>query len=57
MLGDAGEDIGEPGLRIDVVHLGGDDAAAFTWASMMILFAQRAHHSGLRLGGVLFSVH
>ena len=27
VLGDAGEDIGEPGLRIDVVHLGGDDQA------------------------------
>ena len=27
VLGDAGEDVGEPGLRIDVVHLGGDDQA------------------------------
>ena len=27
MLGDARENIGEPGLRIDVVHLGGDDEA------------------------------
>ena len=24
-IGDAGEDIGEPGLRIDIVELGGDD--------------------------------
>ena len=23
MFGDAGEDVGEPGLRIDVIHLGG----------------------------------
>ena len=27
MLGDAGEDVGEPGLGIDVVELGGDDQA------------------------------
>jgi hypothetical protein len=27
MFGDAGQDVGEPGLRIDVVHLGGDDQA------------------------------
>ncbi len=27
MLGDAGEGVGEPSLRIDVVHLGGDDQA------------------------------
>ena len=27
MLGDAGEHVGEPGLRIDVVQLGGDDQA------------------------------
>ena len=27
MLGDARENVGEPGLRIDVVHLGGDDQA------------------------------
>src|SRR5258706_166414 len=25
MLGDASEDVGEPGLRVDVVHLGRDD--------------------------------
>jgi len=27
MFGDAGQDVGEPGLRIDIVHLGGDDQA------------------------------
>jgi hypothetical protein len=27
MGGDAGEDIGQPGLRIDTVHLGGNDQA------------------------------
>jgi hypothetical protein len=27
MAGDAGEDVGEPGLRVDVVHLGRDDQA------------------------------
>ena len=27
VLGDARQDIGQPGLRIDVVHLGGDDQA------------------------------
>ena len=27
MSGDAGEDVGEPGLRVDVVHLGRDDQA------------------------------
>ena len=27
MVGDAGEDIGQPGLRIDVVELGGHDQA------------------------------
>src|SRR5688500_16212504 len=27
MLGDAGEHVGEPGLRVDVVHLRGDDEA------------------------------
>ena len=27
MLGDAGEDVGEPGLRVDVVHLGRDEQA------------------------------
>ena len=27
MLGDASQDIGQPGLRIDVIHLGGDDQA------------------------------
>ena len=27
MFGDAGQDVGEPGLRIDVVDLGGDDQA------------------------------
>ena len=27
MFGNAGQDVGEPGLRIDVVHLGGDDQA------------------------------
>ncbi len=27
MLGDARENVGEPGLRIDVIHLGGDDQA------------------------------
>ena len=25
LIGDAGEHVGEPGLRVDVVHLGGDD--------------------------------
>ena len=25
VIGDAGEDVGEPGLRVDVVELGGDD--------------------------------
>jgi hypothetical protein len=28
MIGDAGKDIGKPGLRIDVVHLGRDDKTA-----------------------------
>jgi len=28
MLGDAGQNAGEPGLRIDIVHLGRDDQAA-----------------------------
>jgi hypothetical protein len=27
MIGDAGQDVGQPGLRIDVVELGGDDQA------------------------------
>ena len=27
MLGDAGQYVGEPGLRINVVHLGRDDQA------------------------------
>ena len=27
MLGDAGQDIGQPGLRVDIVHFGGDDQA------------------------------
>lgn len=27
MLGDAAEDVGEPGLGIDIVHLGSDDQA------------------------------
>ena len=27
MAGDAGEHVGEPGLRIDVVQFGGDDQA------------------------------
>jgi hypothetical protein len=27
MGGDAGEDVGQPGLRIDAVHLGRDDQA------------------------------
>jgi Pentapeptide repeats (8 copies) len=27
MLGDAGQDVGQPGLGVDVVHLGGDDQA------------------------------
>ena len=27
VFGDAGEDIGQPDLRIDIVHLGGDDQA------------------------------
>lgn len=27
VVGDAGQDIGEPGLRIDIVELGGDDQA------------------------------
>jgi hypothetical protein len=27
MLGDAGEHVGEPGLRIDAVQFGGDDQA------------------------------
>ncbi len=27
MFGDAGQHIGEPGLGIDIVHLGGDDQA------------------------------
>jgi hypothetical protein len=27
MIGDAGEDVGEPRLRVDVVHLGRDDEA------------------------------
>ena len=27
MLGDPSQDVGEPGLRIDVVHFGGDDEA------------------------------
>ena len=27
MLGDAGENVGEPGLRINIVHLGRDDQA------------------------------
>jgi hypothetical protein len=27
MLGDASQDVSEPGLRIDVIHLGGDDQA------------------------------
>ena len=34
LLGDAGEDVGEPGLRVDVVELGGAD--------------ERVHHSGPR---------
>ena len=37
MAGDAGEDVGEPGLRIDIVELGGadqrvDDGGALTTA-------------------------
>jgi hypothetical protein len=27
MIGDAGQDIGQPGLRIDIVQFGGDDQA------------------------------
>jgi hypothetical protein len=27
MFGDAGQDVGEPGLRVDVIHLGRDDQA------------------------------
>ena len=27
MGGDAGEDVGQPGLRIDTIDLGGDDQA------------------------------
>src|SRR5207237_8939147 len=27
MLGDPGQDVGQPGLRVDVVHFGGDDQA------------------------------
>ena len=27
MLGDPGQDIGEPSLRIDAIHFGGDDEA------------------------------
>jgi hypothetical protein len=27
MLGDPGQDIGQPGLRVDIVHFGGDDQA------------------------------
>ena len=27
MGGDAGEDVGQPGLRIDIVQFGGDDQA------------------------------
>jgi hypothetical protein len=27
VLGDSGQDVGEPGLRIDAVHFGGDDQA------------------------------
>ncbi len=37
VLGDACEDVGEPGLRIDVVELGGDDQAIHRRGALPIL--------------------
>ena len=61
MLGDAGQHIGKPGQRIDVVELGGDDqavedggapAAAIGAAEQPGLAAERYAAQGV-LGGVV----